>query len=192
MLSENCLRMWVLLPEQWPGDVVGLEMQGVYVGGEIRADREQQSKLVATVLGVGTFMLAMPDTSRETVCVGYAQEPKITLLLWLTSKCCPPALFEGVCKPFSPGDGLLCGESISLSPIYITQSGLPCIMSEITLPPRPLLSHWDPLCIDHAPRELHGLFPQPLAQSKWWPLYRATIVGVPERPEPESKFIAYF
>lgn len=66
------------------------------MGDEIRADREQQSKLAATVLGVGTFMLVMPNTSRETAYVGYAQEPKITLLLWGTSKHSPPALFEDV------------------------------------------------------------------------------------------------
>lgn len=140
MLSGNCLRMWVLLPEQWPGDVVGLEMQCVYVGGEIRAARQQRSKLVATMLGVATFILAMPDTSRETTCVGYAQEPKIALLLWVTSKRDPPALFEGICKPFNPGDGLLCREAISLSPIYISQSGLTCTMSQIALPPHPLTS----------------------------------------------------
>jgi len=67
----------------------------------------------------------MPHTSRETAYVGYAQEPKITLLLWVTSKHCPPALFEIVCMPFNPGDGLLCGEAISLSPIYISHFGLP-------------------------------------------------------------------
>lgn len=170
---------------------MGLEMQGAYVGSEIRADRQQQSKVVATVLGVGTFMLAMPDTSRETACVGYAQEPKITLLLWVTSKRGPPALFEGVCKLYTPGDALLCGEAISLSPIYITQSGSPCIMSEIALPPQPLLSHWGSLCVDHAHREPKMLFLQHQAQSRWCPLCTDTIVGVPERPEPESKFIAY-
>ena len=171
---------------------MGLEMQCVYVGGEIRAARQQQSKLVASVLSVGTFMLAMPDTSREAACVGYAQEPKITLLLQVTSKRGPPALFEGGCKPFSPGDGLVCGEAISLSPIYISQSGLPCTLSEIALPPHPLLPHWGPLCIDHAPREPKGLLPQSLAQSKWCPLCTDTIMVVPERPEPESKFIAHF
>lgn len=133
-------------------------------------------------------MLAMPDTSRETACVGYAQEPKITLLLWVTSKRGPPALFEDVCKLFNPGDGLLCGETISLSPIYISQSGLPCTMSETALPPHPFLPH----CIDRALRQPKGLFTQTLAQSKWCPLCTDTTVGVPERPEPQPKFIAYF
>lgn len=184
--------MWVLLPEQWPGDVVGLEMKCVYVSGEIGAARYQWSKLVATVLGVGTFILTMPDTSRETACVGYVQEPKVTLLLWVTSKHGSPALFEGVCKPFNPGDGLLCGEAISLRPTYMSQSGLPCTMSETSIPLQLPSPHWGPLCIDHAPREPKGLLPQTLAQSRWCPLCTDPIVVVPERPEPESTYIAYF
>lgn len=50
-LSRNCRRMWVLLPEQWTGVVVGLEMQCVNVGDEIRAARQQQN-----LLGVWTFI----------------------------------------------------------------------------------------------------------------------------------------
>lgn len=104
-------------PREMDGGVVRLEMQSVYVCGEISTTRQQQSKLIVTVIGVGTFMLAMPDASRETACVGYAQKPKRTLLLWVTSKHDPPALFEGVCKLFNPEDGLLCGEAIKVSPI---------------------------------------------------------------------------
>lgn len=107
-------------PEQWPGEVVGLVIQCVYMGSKNRAARQQGSKLIATALGVQTFMLAMPVTSRETSCVGCAQETKITLLLGVTSKHGPPALFESVCKLFNPGDWLLCGEAISLSPICIS------------------------------------------------------------------------
>lgn len=50
-LSRNCQRMWVLLPEQWAGVVVGLEMQCVNVGDEIRAARQQQN-----LLGAWTFI----------------------------------------------------------------------------------------------------------------------------------------
>lgn len=168
-------------------------MQSVYVRGEISTTRQQQSKLVVTVIGEGTFMLAMPDTSRETACVGYAQKPKRTLLLWVTSKHDPPALFEGVCKLFNPEDGLLCGEAIKVSPIYISQSGLPCTMYDIALPlPHSLLPGWAPLCIDHGPEEPKRLFPQTLDQSKWCPLCTRTILGVPERPKPVMKFIACF
>lgn len=138
-------------------------------------------------------MLAMPDTSRETACVEYAQIPKRTLLFWVTSKHDPPALFEGVCKLFKPEDGLLCGQGIRLSPIYMSQSGLTCMMSDIVLPPPHSLSPpWAPLCIDHGPGEPNRLFPQTLGQSKRCPLCTDAIVGVPERPEPVTKFIACF
>jgi len=65
-------------------------------------------------------------------------------------------------------------------------------MSEIALPTHHLLHHWDPLGIDHAPREPKGLFLQTLAQSKWYLLCTDTVAGMSERLKPEPKFIPYF
>jgi len=69
---------------------------------------EMQWIYVDSGLDIGSLISTMPDTSRETTYVGYAQEPKITPLFWVTSKWGPPTLFEGVCKPFTPREGFLC------------------------------------------------------------------------------------
>lgn len=114
------------------------------------------------VLGTGTFMLAMPDKSREAACVGCAQEPKTALLPWVTSKCSPPALFEGVCSALDRGS-FVERQSISPSSTYICRSGLTCTVSETVLHPHSLLPHWDSLCIVFIPSEPMGSSP------KSWP-----------------------